>query len=237
MSNTTQQVFRVRVEGMRCRSCEALLTTQFRRLEGVKAVHADSAEGVLSLHVDTALVTADHIVNTIVEAGFVPGEPFVLDAGAVVDQPIEFPVKVDEAAAVEAEQLRVQADDVVAAQQPATPVPAATQAPVSADAPIEHREASFAVVGMTCASCVAVIEKSLSKVDGVLKANVNLATEKLTVSYDAAKLTPEGIIAAVKQAGYQAAPLNEVAGLSGGGHILLSLTGMTCASCSAIIEK
>ena len=40
------------------------------------------------------------------------------------------------------------------------------------------KEVSFAVTGMTCASCVRRIEKALHKVEGVSEASVNLATEK-----------------------------------------------------------
>ena len=40
------------------------------------------------------------------------------------------------------------------------------------------------ITGMTCASCVRRIEKSLNKVDGVNTAQVNLATEVATVTYD-----------------------------------------------------
>jgi Cu+-exporting ATPase len=43
---------------------------------------------------------------------------------------------------------------------------------------------SFPVTGMTCASCVNRVEKAISKVGGVDRAAVNLATERATVSYD-----------------------------------------------------
>ncbi len=43
---------------------------------------------------------------------------------------------------------------------------------------------TFAVKGMHCASCVRVIERKLKKVDGVTDANVNLATNKATVTYE-----------------------------------------------------
>jgi Cu+-exporting ATPase len=43
---------------------------------------------------------------------------------------------------------------------------------------------TFEVTGMHCASCVQVIEKKLKKVEGVTEANVNLATNKVTVSYN-----------------------------------------------------
>ncbi len=206
MSNSTHQVIRIRIEGMKCRSCEALLTTQFRSIPGVQAVHADASAGTLSLHIDGTLVSTEIIVNAIIEAGFVPGEPLVLESGEVAGARVELA---------------------------ATVVPDAV--PVVGD--VKTTEESFAVTGMTCASCVAVIEKSLGKVDGVLSANVNLATEKLTVTYDAARIMQDGIVAAVKQAGYGATPLSEAADSGQGGHVLIALSGMTCSSCSAIVEK
>jgi Cu+-exporting ATPase len=96
---------------------------------------------------------------------------------------------------------------------------------------------TFVVTGMTCASCALVTEKVVARLPGVHSANVNLASEKLTVVYDPAALAPPDIIAAVGVAGYGAAPLNEAPGLNESGHVMLLLTGMTCAACSAVIEK
>jgi Cu+-exporting ATPase len=66
-------------------------------------------------------------------------------------------------------------------------------------------ELRFAVRGMTCASCVARVEKALKKVPGVLDASVNLATEQASVR--GAALDADAITAAVAQAGYEAAPV------------------------------
>jgi Cu+-exporting ATPase len=63
----------------------------------------------------------------------------------------------------------------------------------------------LAVQGMTCASCVARVEKALKKVPGVTDASVNLATEQATVH--GAGLDTGAIIAAVALAGYEAAPV------------------------------
>ena len=58
------------------------------------------------------------------------------------------------------------------------------------------------VSGMTCASCVLRVEKALKSVDGVSDAAVNLATERVRVSYDPARTTLAGLEAAVERAGY-----------------------------------
>ena len=63
---------------------------------------------------------------------------------------------------------------------------------------------SFTIAGMTCASCVQSVEKATRKLDGVMEANVNLATEKMTVAYDPAVVSVSDITEAVVHAGYEA---------------------------------
>lgn len=60
----------------------------------------------------------------------------------------------------------------------------------------------FSVGGMTCASCVANNEKALAKVPGVISANVNLASEKATVSYLRGETSMADFRRALESAGY-----------------------------------
>ena len=57
---------------------------------------------------------------------------------------------------------------------------------------------------MTCASCSAAVERVTRKLDGVAESKVNLATEKLTISYDPSKLRLSDIKSAIEKAGYRA---------------------------------
>ena len=59
------------------------------------------------------------------------------------------------------------------------------------------------VEGMTCASCVARVEKVLTRIDGVENTTVNLATEKATIKFDPSKVTPEQFAKVVEEAGYK----------------------------------
>jgi len=59
------------------------------------------------------------------------------------------------------------------------------------------------IEGMTCASCVARVEKVLTRIDGVEKTTVNLATEKATIKFDPSKVTPEQFAKVVEEAGYK----------------------------------
>ncbi len=116
---------------------------------------------------------------------------------------------------------------------------------VSAEAAVKHMpasiEASFAITGMTCASCAMVIEKTLGKLDGIDAATVNLATERLSARFDPARLSETEIVAAVQKVGFEAQPLASAAptGASSADSTTLTLdvTGMTCASCAMVVEK
>ena len=87
-------------------------------------------------------------------------------------------------------------------------------------------EIKLQVTGMTCASCVVRVEKSLKTVPGVRQASVNLATEHASVQADAT-VTADMLAAVVRKAGYEVATTETT----------LQVEGMTCASCVARVEK
>lgn len=64
------------------------------------------------------------------------------------------------------------------------------------------KQLTVSVTGMTCANCVATIERNLKKMDGVGGAVVNLVTEKATIDYDQNRVDPEKIINRVVDIGY-----------------------------------
>lgn len=66
-------------------------------------------------------------------------------------------------------------------------------------------KAELKITGMTCAACSARIERGLEKLTGVVRAAVNLATEKATVEYNPAEIGKADIIKAVEKLGYGAA--------------------------------
>ncbi len=66
---------------------------------------------------------------------------------------------------------------------------------------VTREEHTLPIAGMSCASCVARIEKALSAVPGVLSASVNLATEQARVGV-VAGTGPEALISAIEGAGY-----------------------------------
>jgi Cu+-exporting ATPase len=66
-------------------------------------------------------------------------------------------------------------------------------------------QVTLPVTGMTCANCVATIERNLRKLDGVQAATVNLASERASVEYDPARVDPQAIVQRIRRAGYDVA--------------------------------
>lgn len=84
---------------------------------------------------------------------------------------------------------------------------------------------------MHCAACAQRIEKEISKLSGVESASVNFATESLHVSYDAGKVSLSAIKNAIEKIGYSVIEERK------NNSIVLPIGGMTCAACSARIER
>jgi Cu+-exporting ATPase len=61
------------------------------------------------------------------------------------------------------------------------------------------------ITGMTCANCVATVERNLKKLDGVKTATVNLASERASIEYDPQIVDQEAMLARVRAVGYDVA--------------------------------
>jgi Cu+-exporting ATPase len=83
------------------------------------------------------------------------------------------------------------------------------------------------VKGMSCASCVAKIERAVGRLAGVEEVRVNLATERATVTYEPARLGVPEVAKAIEDLGYEVQLETST----------LSVQGMSCASCVAKIER
>jgi heavy metal translocating P-type ATPase len=91
---------------------------------------------------------------------------------------------------------------------------------------LDQTRTTLQVEGMTCASCVGRVERTLAGLDGVSAVSVNLANETAQVAFDG-RTDLEGLTLALKDAGYPVAM----------GDVTLAIEGMTCASCVARVER
>ena len=66
----------------------------------------------------------------------------------------------------------------------------------------ETKQLVLPITGMTCANCVATVERNLKKLDGVGSAVVNLSSERATIEFNAEKIGLDALVARVERAGY-----------------------------------
>ncbi|NRD76465.1 copper-translocating P-type ATPase [Bacillus sp. BRMEA1] len=89
------------------------------------------------------------------------------------------------------------------------------------------KETNLQISGMTCAACATRIEKGLNKLEGIEKANVNLALERSNIIFDPEKINYEDIEKKIQDLGYDVVKEKTE----------FDITGMTCAACATRIEK
>lgn len=90
-----------------------------------------------------------------------------------------------------------------------------------------EKTVTVGITGMTCASCVATLEKGLGKLEGVHHTMVNLATEKATITYNSNNVKVENLINTIRELGYDVSSQK----------ITIPISGMTCATCILTIEQ
>ncbi len=89
-----------------------------------------------------------------------------------------------------------------------------------------RKKLEIPVTGMTCAACSAAVERALAEVPGVSSASVNLVAERATVEADES-VPVERLVETVREAGYDTRKE----------RFDFSVRGMTCAACSAAVER
>ena len=92
---------------------------------------------------------------------------------------------------------------------------------------MSEQRVTFPITGMHCANCVATVERSLKKAEGVADVAVNFATEQATVTFDPTLVKPAELVHQVEDAGYGVVTA----------RVELPITGMTCANCAATVER
>ena len=89
----------------------------------------------------------------------------------------------------------------------------------------------FNVTGMNCANCSRRIEKAIGEMPGVAEVSVNLASEKLSVTYDEQEVSPDVIRVTVADLGFG------IAIPTANRQVIIPVKGMNCAACVSKVEK
>ncbi|WP_436917606.1 heavy metal translocating P-type ATPase [Acinetobacter schindleri] len=204
LSNTRLYQTTVQIEGMTCASCVARVEKALKKIEGVVSAHVNLSTEKASISADHVIPCAE-IIQKIERAGFkVVQQKFELDiegmscasCTARIEKALKkIPEVLEANVNLSTEKAYVTA---VSSLQQQVLVKAIQKAGFD----VKADQLELNIEGMTCASCVARVEKALNKVEGVTAASVNLATETAQVS--GSNLNIANLIQAVKKAGYEA---------------------------------
>ncbi len=189
----------LQVKGMTCEHCVKSVTKALEGVSGVSRAEVSLAAGQAVVALSNGVQTT-RLISAVEEAGY--------QAEAEGEEAGEEPSDSDEPDS-----------QAVPSAEPHAPVELAKAEKLERlELPIE---------GMSCASCVAKIQKGLSGLEGVAQAEVNFALDRATVTYDPTLVQPQAFNQTVHELGYKV-PL---------ARITLPIQGMTCASCVAKVEK
>ena len=194
----------VQIGGMTCASCVARVEIALKKIEGV-------VEASVNLSTEKAFIKSQQpiaaaaLVQAIEKSGFdVPTQQFDLNIEGMTCASCVARVEkaLKKVEGVLDAQVNLATEKAHVSAINSVPLSKLTQAVQKAGFDIQSDRIELAIEGMTCASCVARVEKALLKVEGVSEAQVNLATETAWVKASHAQIP--ALIAAVEKAGYQA---------------------------------
>uniref|UniRef100_A0A671KIK9 Copper-transporting ATPase 2 n=1 Tax=Sinocyclocheilus anshuiensis TaxID=1608454 RepID=A0A671KIK9_9TELE len=211
------QTVTIGIEGMTCNSCVQAIEGMVSQRVGVHAIKVNLQEKKGIVTFDSSLTSPEELRAAIEDMGF----------EAWLDQGYSGVYDVSSSS-------QMSSDLKQSHTSKSSPIEITRDNPcVSEDR--ETRKCFVHVTGMTCASCVANIEKNLLKHKGIKSVFVALMAGKAEVKYDPGLLDPAQIVQLISRLGFGASVMEE--NTVQDGVLNLSVTGMTCASCVHNIES
>uniref|UniRef100_A0A8C0V4M8 P-type Cu(+) transporter n=1 Tax=Cyanistes caeruleus TaxID=156563 RepID=A0A8C0V4M8_CYACU len=207
-SQPLTQVVVINIEGMTCSSCVQSIEGVLSQKAGVKSVHVSLPDGNGTIEYDPLQTSPEDLRSSIEDMGF--------DA--------ELPV----AKAQPCPEAQLDSHK----PEPPSKVPPAH---LGRQESKTISKCYVQVTGMTCASCVANIERNLRREDGIHSILVALMAGKAEVRYNPAVIHPAAIAELIRELGFGATVMENCG--EGDGILELVVRGMTCASCVHKIES
>ncbi|XP_039939787.1 copper-transporting ATPase 1 [Hirundo rustica] len=208
------QVVVINIEGMTCSSCVQSIEGVLSQKAGVKSVQVSLSDGNGTIEYDPLQTSPEELRSSIEDMGF--------DAS--------FPAKAELPVAKAQPHPEAQLDSHK--PEPPSKVPAVQ---LGRQESKTISKCYVQVTGMTCASCVANIERNLRREDGIHSILVALMAGKAEVRYNPAVIHPAAIAELIRELGFGATVMENCG--EGDGILELVVRGMTCASCVHKIES
>uniref|UniRef100_A0A4W3K1G3 Copper-transporting ATPase 2 n=1 Tax=Callorhinchus milii TaxID=7868 RepID=A0A4W3K1G3_CALMI len=195
----------IKIEGMTCNSCVESIEKMISQRKGVESIKVSLTKEIGNIHFDPSLTNSEELRTAIDEMGFIAS----LSGRLAVTRYDSFFISY-------------------------------TIAVVTSRCPSNHgvlppsEKCFLQVTGMTCASCVANIERNLQKEEGIHSVLVALMAGKAEVKYNPDIVQPPEIAGFIKDLGFGATVIEDHDGSDGKLELIVR---MTCASCVHNIES
>ncbi len=213
----------VEVEGMTCQSCVKTIEGGLKEEEAVKWAKVSLEEKLARVRFLPVKTTAEKLAEKVYEMGF------ETKVRTVIGLEEEKEVK---KTAGKGKGKKKPDKEVVIKEEDRPP-----EDKEGEDEEDDLERCFISVRGMTCASCVAAIEKHVKKLDGVHSILVALMAAKAEVRYDPARVMPHQIANSISELGFPSEVIEGGPDGSSNGRVELRIKGMTCASCVHLIES
>ncbi|XP_031195088.1 copper-transporting ATPase 2 isoform X3 [Mastomys coucha] len=211
------------ITGITCASSVQPIEDMLSQRKGVQRISISLAEGTGAVLYDPSIVSSEELRTAVEDMGF---EVSVNSENFTINRVRNFSSDTPGSAQKMASDTR----ELPTHQGPGHP----SDIPPSPGA-TEPQKCFVQIKGMTCASCVSNIERSLQRHAGILSVLVALMSGKAEVKYDPEVIQSPRIAQLIQDLGFEAAIMED--NTVSEGDIELIITGMTCASCVHSIES
>uniref|UniRef100_A0AAR2J015 P-type Cu(+) transporter n=1 Tax=Pygocentrus nattereri TaxID=42514 RepID=A0AAR2J015_PYGNA len=211
-------VVQIHIEGMTCNSCVQAIEGTMSQKKGVRCVQVSLANHQGTFEYDPLVTTPEELRGTIEEMGF---DAFLPETNSLLPVAVKSPLSVW-----------------------SSPLPPVLSTIKEKEVESDSESGTGSCVlskcfiqigGMTCASCVANIERNLKNEPGIHSVLVALMAGKAEVRYNSSVIDPLRIAECVKELGFTSTVMEDYDGSDG--SLELVVRGMTCASCVHKIES
>ncbi|KAF8976715.1 hypothetical protein BGZ46_008036 [Entomortierella lignicola] len=218
------------VIGMTCMSCVNAITSVLSSTPGIEKVNVSLKQEQATVNFDPLQVSVAQIKEAIEDCGF--DVPFDVNS-----LPNIAPQKKTEVVAAQALSTTSSSSTITSKSSTTTTTTTTSLSKAAINQTFSYppksiKTAQISIQGMTCASCVASIEKSLKVKPGLVSIKVALLAERATIEYIEGQTSPKEIADEIEDIGFDASPIVERSKDS----VDLQIFGMTCASCVNSIE-